>query len=52
MKNFKTNIGWPYKTYGDRRGAYRILAGKYERKSHLEDLDADGTIILKWILKK
>ena len=27
---------------GDRRGAYRVLVGKLERKKHLEDLGADG----------
>ena len=30
---------------------YRILVGITER-THLEDLHTDGTIILKWILKK
>jgi hypothetical protein len=30
---------------------YRILVGITER-THLEDLCTDGTIILKWILKK
>jgi hypothetical protein len=34
-----------------RRGASKVLVGKPEEKSHLEDLDIDGSIILKWISK-
>jgi hypothetical protein len=34
---------------GDRRGVYRVLVGRPEGKSHLEDLGVDGKIILKWI---
>jgi hypothetical protein len=37
---------------GDRSGAYRVLVGSPEGKHHLEDLSADGKIILKWIFKK
>jgi len=36
---------------GERRGAYRVLVGKPERKNHMEDLGVDGRIRLKWILK-
>jgi hypothetical protein len=35
----------------EKENVYRILAGITER-THLEDLSTDGTIILKWILKK
>jgi len=34
------------------RDAYRALVVKPEGKSHLEELGADGSIMLKWILKK
>jgi len=36
----------------DRRGAQKVLFGKRERKNHFEDLDVDGTIILKQTFKK
>jgi hypothetical protein len=37
---------------GERRGAHGVLVGKPEGKNHLEDLDLDGEIILKWIFSK
>jgi hypothetical protein len=36
-------------TYGVGRGVYRGLVGNPEGKSHLEDPDADGRVILRWI---
>jgi hypothetical protein len=36
----------------DRRGVYRILVGDVRERDNLEDLDVDGSIILKLILKK
>ena len=37
---------------GERRGVYRLLVWKPERKKHLEDPDVDGRIILSWIFRK
>ena len=37
---------------GERRGVYRDLVGKPERKDHLEDPGVDGRIILRWIFRK
>jgi len=37
---------------GERRGTYRVLVGKSERKNHWEDPGVDGRIILKCIFKK
>ena len=34
------------------RGVHRVLVGKPEGKSHWEDLDVDGRIILRWIFGK
>jgi hypothetical protein len=35
---------------GEMRNTYKILFGKHEGKTHLEDLGVDGKVILKWIL--
>ena len=37
---------------GERRDVYRILVGKPEGKSHLEDPGVDGRIILRWNFRK
>jgi hypothetical protein len=34
------------------RGVHRVLVGKPEGKSHWEDQDVDGRIILRWIFRK
>jgi hypothetical protein len=39
-------------TYGDRRGAYRVLCGDMRERDHCEDLGVDGRIILILIFKK
>ena len=37
---------------GEGRGVYRLLVGKPEGKSYLEDPGVDGRIILRWIFRK
>jgi hypothetical protein len=37
---------------GEGRDAYRVLVGRPEGRSHLEDPGVDGRIILKWMFKK
>jgi len=36
---------------GESRGVHRVLVGKPEGKSHLEDPGIDGRIILRWIFR-
>ena len=36
---------------GERKNAYRVLVGRPEERDHLEDLGADGRMILIWIFK-
>jgi len=36
---------------GERRVLYRVMVGKPEGKSHLEDPGIDGRIILRWIFR-
>ena len=37
---------------GERRGVYRVLVGKPERKNNLGDPGVDWRIILRWIFRK
>jgi hypothetical protein len=37
---------------GERRGVYRVLVGKSEKRGHLEDPGIDGRIILRYIFRK
>ena len=45
-------MGRARSTYGERRGAYRILVVKPERRRPLGDPGVDGRIILGWIFEK
>ena len=36
----------------EKRNAHGVLMGKLQERDRLEDLDLDGSILLKWILKK
>jgi hypothetical protein len=36
----------------DKRAEYKVLVGRPDGKSHLEDLGIDGKIVLKRIFKK
>ena len=37
---------------GEGRGVHKVLVGKPEGKRPLGDQDADGRIVLRWILRK
>jgi hypothetical protein len=41
-----------WKGHGERRGEYGVLVRKSEEKSHMEDPDVDGRIIVSWIFRK
>jgi hypothetical protein len=43
----KNEMGRANDTYGDRRGAYKLLWGDLRERDHLEDLHIDGRRILK-----
>jgi hypothetical protein len=48
----KTGMGRACNTYGESRGACRVLVWKPEGRNHLEDPGVDGRIILKWIFRE
>ena len=37
---------------GTRRGAYRVFVWRPVERKHLEDLDIDEMIILRWVFRK
>jgi hypothetical protein len=45
-------MGGTCNAYGGRRGVYRISVGKPEERDHFGDQGVDGSIILRWILKR
>ena len=45
-------MGGARSTYEARRGSYKVLVGKPERKNQLEDQGVDGTVILRWNFTK
>jgi len=46
IKSTRVRLAWHVACMGERRDVYRILGGKPEGKSYLEDLGVDGRIIL------
>jgi len=40
-----------FSRHGDKRGVHKALLGIPEETSHLEGLELDGSVILKWSLK-
>jgi hypothetical protein len=48
----KSLMVWTCDTNGNRRGAYRVLVWRPERRKHLEDFGVDRRIVLKQIFKK
>jgi hypothetical protein len=51
MKSIKMRWAGCAACSGNGRGAYKIVVGRPKRRSHLEDLDEDGRIIVKCIYK-
>jgi hypothetical protein len=48
----KNDMGVECSMQGEIRNSYKVLSGKSERKKPLEDRGMDGSIILKYILRK
>jgi len=46
------DMGGACSAYGGKKRVYRSLAGNMRERDHLEDPGLDGSLILRWILKK
>jgi len=44
--------GWEFSTYGGGEFHAEFWWGNLRERNHLEDLDAEGRMILNWIFKK
>jgi len=48
----KNEMGGECRTYGEREVHTRFRWGKLRERDHLEDLEVDGRIILRWNFRK
>jgi hypothetical protein len=48
--HIENEMGGECSTY--RRGAYVVLVGNLRERDHLEDVDLNGKVILRWIFKQ
>ena len=49
---YVNEMGWACGSYGEERGAYKVLVGKQEGKNRWGDLGVDEWIILGWICRR
>jgi hypothetical protein len=48
----KDEMGGVCNTCGEIKNAYKILVESFKGSGYSEDLDVDGSIILRWVLGK